>query len=252
VIAPPALVIVGSGIQIGRDLTPAACRHIESADKVLFLVADQIAVRTICDLNPTAESLHSLYRAGGSRMKTYGAMVELILSFVRAGKRVCVVAYGHPGFFAYPMHEAIRCARREGYAASLLPGISSLDCLISDLLIDPGERGIQILDASMFLKRRGRVDATTALVLLQIALAGQRTYRTGCDREGLRRLIDCLRKTYAARHPAVVYEASEFAICQPSIQRVTVGAIGKAAIGLGSTLYVPPVGTSALRHDIGA
>ena len=244
-IVPPQLVIVGSGIQVDRDLTPAACRHIESADKVLFLVADQIAVRTICELNPTAESLHSLYRVGGSRMKTYRAMVELILSFVRAGKRVCVVAYGHPGFFAYPMHEAIRRARREGYDALLLPGISSLDCLISDLLLDPAERGIQVLDASMFLKRRGRVDPSADLVLLQIALTDQSRYQTECDRDGLRRLIDCLRKTYVARHPAVVYEASEFGVCQPSIQHVTIGAIGKAVIGLGSTLYVPPVGVSA-------
>jgi precorrin-6B methylase 1 len=245
VLAQPSLVVVGSGIQIGRDLTPAARRHIESADKVLFLVADPIAVRTVRGLNRSAESLDSLYRSGKLRMDTYRAMVERILSFVRAGKRVCVVAYGHPGYFAYPMHEAVRRARREGYEACLLPGISSLDCLISDLLIDPGERGIQILDASVFLNRHRRVDATTALVLLQIALATKKTFRTTCDREGLHKLVDRLRRTYAARHPAVVYEASEFAVCPPSIQHVTVGAIGEARIGLGSTLYVPPIGAVA-------
>lgn len=244
-IAQPALIVVGSGIQIGRDLTPAARRHIKDADKVLFLVADPIAVRIVCELNQTAESLDSFYRTGKPRMDTYHAMVERILSFVRAGKRVCVVAYGHPGFFAYPTHEAVRRARQEGYEACLLPGISSLDCLISDLLIDPGERGIQILDASTFLNRRRRVDATAALVLLQISLASKKTYSAKCDRAGLRRLVDRLRKTYAARHPAVVYEASEFSVCPPSIQRVTVGAIGEARIGLGSTLYVPPLGAAS-------
>lgn len=243
----PALTIVGFGIQIGRDLTPAARWSIERADKVLYLAGDAVAVRLIEELNPTAESLHTLYGDAKLRSETYREMVERIMSFVRAGNDVCVVSYGHPGLFAYPMHEAIRVARREGFPAEMLPGISSVDCVITDLGLDPGTDGMQIFDASDFLLRRRSFDTATALVLLQIAVTGDPSYQRRYDRYGLAALIALLAKRYGAGHKAVVYEASPYPMSRPSIQRVTVAGITKADVSAGSTLYVPP--KAPLRFD---
>jgi len=53
-------------------------------------------------------------------------MVERTVTFVRWGLNVCAVFYGHPGVFADPAHNAIRLARREGFRALMLPGISAL------------------------------------------------------------------------------------------------------------------------------
>ena len=50
----------------------------------------------------------------------YTEMVERILFFVRKGKKVCAVFYGHPGIFVFSSHEAIRIARAEGYPAVML------------------------------------------------------------------------------------------------------------------------------------
>jgi precorrin-2 methylase len=235
-----ALTVVGFGIQIGRDMTPAARWNIERADKVLYLAGDAVAVRLIEEVNPTAESLHTLYDSAKLRSDTYREMVERIMSFVRAGNDVCVVSYGHPGLFAYPMHEAIRTARREGFPAQMLPGVSSLDCLIADLGLDPATDGMQIFDASDFLLRRRSSNTATALVLLQIAVTGDPSYQRQYDRDGLAALVALLAERYGARHKVVVYEASPYPMSRPSIQHVTVAGINNAAISAGSTLYVPP------------
>ncbi|WP_437898926.1 hypothetical protein [Sorangium sp. So ce124] len=52
-----SLIIVGTGIQWGGQMTLAARRAIEQADRVLFAVADPWNARWIRGLNPAAESL---------------------------------------------------------------------------------------------------------------------------------------------------------------------------------------------------
>ena len=117
------LTVVGTGIAVGLHLTPEARAAWESAEDALFLVGDPVAAALLTGLNPRARSLQEHYRAGRPRLDAYEAMVEEILSPVRAGHDVCTAFYGHPGFFVYPGHEAVRRARREGFEARLLPGI---------------------------------------------------------------------------------------------------------------------------------
>src|SRR5688572_29213898 len=128
-----SLTIVGTGIDIGSHLTPQARFAFEYADEALYLVADPVAVAFLEDINPRARSLADLYEPGRPRLETYEAMVDEILALVRAGRRVCAAFYGHPGIFVYPGQETVRRATAEGFDVRLLPGISSLDCLWSDL-----------------------------------------------------------------------------------------------------------------------
>jgi precorrin-6B methylase 1 len=249
-VAQPALTVVGTGIQIGRDMTPAAKWSIQHADKVLFLVADAVAARTVCELNPNGESLHGLYDVDKPRMQTYREMVDRILWFVRGGYKVCVVAYGHPGVFAYPMHEAIRYAQLEGYSATMLPAVSSVDCLIADLAVDPGTRGMQIFDASHFLFHTRSFDPTVALVLLQVGITGDPGYKIEYGREGLRLLVELLVGYYGGDHEAVLYEAPEYPMSEPLVQRISVAEVADADVRAGSTLYVPPKGKVELNNEM--
>jgi precorrin-3B methylase len=60
-------------------------------------------------------------------MTTYFGMVDRVISLLSTGKRICMVSYGHPGVFAFPMHESIRRARALGFEATMLPAISTED-----------------------------------------------------------------------------------------------------------------------------
>jgi len=231
--------VVGCGIQFASHVTPQARACIERADKVFHLV-DAIAAISLAELNPSAEALDRFYVPARARETIYRAMVEHVLKPVRAGKRVCFVSYGHPGVFADPCHWAIRRARSEGYHGEMLPAISSVDCLFADLLFDPATSGMQLFDATDFLRHRRRFDSASVLVLLQVGLTGELHHRASCNHHGVRVLADVLAQTYGAKHEVILYQASVYAIAEPQIQRVAMRDLSSAPITKASTLIVPP------------
>jgi precorrin-2 methylase len=235
-----SLVVVGSGIQAGGDLTRTAGEHIRRADKLLYLVSERITMNWLHEQNPSAESLHVFYAFDKPRETTYQEMSAHILSYVRRGLSVCVVCYGHPGVFADPMHEAVRCCRAEGYEARMYPGISSIDWLYADLAIDPAVDGCQVFDATDYLVRHRRPDVTGGLVLLQVGIIGEDQLPKESNMRGFRQLVDRLRREYGPDHEVVLYEAAQYVIAAPLVQRVTLAQALELAPTFGSTLYVPP------------
>lgn len=224
----------------------------EQADKLLFLVADPATHYWITRLNPTAESLESFYGERKDRLTTYSEMIDRILACVREGGRVCVAFYGHPGVFVYPAHEAITLARQEGFAARMLPGISAEDCLFADLGIDPGRLGCQSFEATDFLVHNRRFDPNVPLILWQIAMIGELGYRTDrlYNRSGVEVLISVLQADYSPDHEVVVYEASQYPICDPVMKRLALAELPDAPLSGISTLYVPPNAKSAVDRTM--
>jgi hypothetical protein len=246
-----SLVVVGTGISLIGQTTLDAVAHMQRADKLFYVVTSPAAETWIRRLNPTATTLDDCYGEGKPRQKTYREMVDRILAAVRAGCQVCAAFYGHPGVFVDPSHDAIRRARREGYPARMLPGISTEDCLFADLGFDPGENGCQSFEATDFLGYRRRFDPATALVLWQVGVLGEsRVARpTGCRPERLRVLAAFLRRQYPARHPVVVYQAAQFPTCEPIVERTTLAKLPQTTVLPMSTLYIPPKPSRALdRH----
>ncbi len=247
---PGSLTCVGVGIQFGVHAPSGARRAITSADKVLYLAGDHATAAWLEGLNTSAESLHAFYQIDKPRIDTYDEIVERIMSYVRDGKRVCFVTYGHPGVFSYSSHQSIRRARAEGFPAAMLPAVSAIDCLFADLGVDPGNQGLQCYEATDFLARRRVFDPRSALVLLQIGLVGDSTHQEVYRLDGLRLLLDLLRKTYGADHEVIVYEAARFPVCDPAIQPVALSKVLDARISAVSTLYVPPLGPAPIDEDM--
>ena len=98
-------------------------------------------------------------------------------AYAKKGERVVAAFYGHPGVFVAPSHLAIAGARKEGFEARMLPGISAEDCLFADVGFDPGERGCQSFEATDFLLRKRVFDVTSPLVLWQVGVIGVRDYQ---------------------------------------------------------------------------
>lgn len=221
-------------------MTPGARARIQEAEKVLVLTGDPVTTALVRKLNVNAESLNGCYKLGESRIAAYKAMIKLIMRDLRRGKRVCVVDYGHPGFFDYPAHRAIELARREGYSAEMLPGVSALDCLLADLGFDPGDAGCQIHDATEFLIHRRRVDPSTPLILLQIAVTGMFVHTDEAPVAGLQILGRELSKMYEPNHLVVMYTASQYPFAVPQIKRIKIRELPNARPDAVATLFVPP------------
>lgn len=120
-----SLVVVGSGIKFISHLTVEAQAYIEKANKVLFLVNEPAMKEWIIKKNSNAESLEYLYHQFEVRLHAYRAITQYILKILREKRHVCVVLYGHPSVFAQPGLEAVQQAKKEGYYAKILPGISA-------------------------------------------------------------------------------------------------------------------------------
>jgi len=248
-----SLVCVGLGMTLGSHLGPLARSHIEQADVVFAGLSDGIVELWLQRMHKDVRSLQPYYREGTSRMQTYRQMVEAMLAEVRAGSKVCGVFYGHPGVFAWVPHKAIEVARREGFAAHMEPGVSAEDCLYADLGIDPGRFGCQHYEASQLLFYQRRIDPTAYLVLWQVGLVGDQSlarFSTGPAYKQL--LVDVLARDYPLEHEVIIYRTATLPIQQARIERVALGALPQADIGMADTVVIPPARAMQVDHAMRA
>lgn len=169
------MTIIGSGIQ-SLGFIRGEERLIQEADVVFYCVADPATATWIRTLRKDAYDLYMLYGNHKVRYTTYMQMTESMLHFVRLGRKVVAIFYGHPGVFALSPHQAVLLARREGHKAVMRPGISALDCLCADLGIDPAHPGMQTHEATDLLIHQRHLEVSLHLVLWQVGLIGEKGF----------------------------------------------------------------------------
>ena len=244
------LIVAGTGMQLNQ-ITISTKAYIEQAEKVLYLVADPVTEKWIKGKNESAESLQDCYAEGKERLESYKEMVSIILNYVREGKHVCALFYGHPGVFVNPSHEVIKQAKGEGFEAIMLPGISAEDCLFSDIGIDPSVTGCQSFEATDFLLYNRKFDPRSKLILWQVGVIGNLNFNTGIQKNtGVSILCNLLKNYYPSEHEVIIYEAAQYAICAPKMKTIKLENLVDELLTPISTLYIPEFGISLPDKDI--
>lgn len=247
-----SLHLVGTGFNVAGQMTPEALACVKNADLVYSMLGDPASKEWLRRIRPDAESLIPLYAEGKPRLQTYAEMAEKMLSPVREGINVCVALYGHPGVFVNPSHAAVRQANEEGLDARMYPGISAESCLFADLGVDPVARGCQSYEATDFLVCNRIIDTSSSLILWQVGSVGVSTYyrKAFWSREGLEILAERLLAEYPGDHPAVIYEASPFPVCDARIETITIDQLASADVSIISTLFIPPVQLAPVDDEV--
>jgi uncharacterized protein YabN with tetrapyrrole methylase and pyrophosphatase domain len=248
-----SLVVVGVGFDGPPQTTAAAIACMEQADKLFYLVTAPLTVHWLKQLNDTATPLDDLYGKDKGRRQTYKEMTERILVSVREGLNVCAAFYGHPGVLALPPHAAVAQARKEGYPARMLPGISAEACLYADLGLNPGNNGVQNFEATDFLLARRRFDPTSELILWQMGVIGEskgKILQRGRQTERVQVLVDRLLRSYPPSHRVVLYIAATFAGAPPSVRRVALERLPRVQILPRTTVYIPALPARAVDRRI--
>jgi len=236
-----SLVVVGSGIKFMSHLTTEAKAYILQSDIVLYLVNDPAMKEWIQQNNKQTESLDSIYTQYHLRSHCYRAITAHILETLRRNIHVCVVIYGHPTVYAQPALGAVLQAKNEGYYAKILPGISSIDCLYADLLIDPGSCGCQSFEATDFLLRRRKFDPNSHMILFQVGCVGIISHtKSPKNWIGIHLLLKYLNKFYPLEHEVILYEAAQYPCFEPRIEKLALRELMSARISLITTLYISP------------
>lgn len=235
-----SLTVVGTGIESTTQLSVGARAAIRAADVTFFQVADPVSALRVRALCPNTRSLASYFSDDKPRGETYEAICAVVTGEAAAGRHVCLVMYGHPGFYGTAAHEAVRRVRALGMPARMLPAVSALDCLFADLGLDPVRGGLQVYEASHFVQARPPLDAGATLVLLQAGILGERgNTPTPAVQERYRALVGLLAEALGAGREAVLYEAAEYPGANPLVVRFPLGTEDPPQPELRSTLCVP-------------
>lgn len=239
-----SLTVLGSGIEtVGFHMGDKS--RIEQADRVFFCVADPATVVWIRRLRPDAYDLYVLYDDSKPRYTTYMQMAEAMLYSVRQGLDVVAIYYGHPGVFVLSTHRAVEIAKREGHRAVMRSNVCALDCLCSDLGIDPAHPGLQTHEATDMLVRLRRPDVSLHVVLWQVGLIGEMGFRRkGYINQNFSKFIEYIQGFYGEDYPVTNYVASRYPTIKPEIETLPLHRFHDPAIQARvtgvSTFYLAP------------
>ncbi|KAG8720616.1 hypothetical protein FRC08_018689 [Ceratobasidium sp. 394] len=236
------LIIAGSGISSIAHMTLETVSHLKLADKVFYLVSDPVTEAFIQENNKNTVDLGVYYGKSKHRYQTYIEMAEVILREVRAGHNVFCIFYGHPGVCMTSAHRALTLARQEGYAARMLPGISSIDYMIADLEFEPGHNGCMVHQATDLLARNRRLNPSVHNIILQPSIVGAATLEK--ERSKFQLLVDHLARDFGPDHKVVHYVGAALPQSSSAMVVFTIEDLRNEEvadrIGNASTLYIPP------------
>lgn len=251
------LICVGTGMRLAGQLTPIAKSHIETADVVVGAVANHLSRDMLQRLAKEFICLWSYYGDGSDdgkpRNQSYRQMADKIIELVKEGKKVCAAFYGHPGVFACIGHLAMKDLQALGYKTQMLPAISAEDCLVADLGIDPGERGMQSMEATQYLINQRNIDTGGLFIVWQVGIVGDLSLKKFVTSEQkVALLVEKLSRIYPADHQVILYEAATNPLQQARIDYLPLCDITTAPLSQITTLVIPAATTIVADEEFRA
>lgn len=250
------LIIAGSGIKFLSHLTVEVKAAIETSSCVVYLL-NEPAIKKWVSLNSKKSiTLDELYFSSSLRADSYNKIANEIIAILEEHNDIVFLIYGHPTYFSSIVPKLIEKISLEQVDIQIMPGISALDCLFSDLRVDPGVNGLQSYDATEFILYDHAFSKNVHLVLWQIAIIGEIKIISD-DILSLKRqakaleiLYTKLARQYPDEHFLYLYIASQY----PSIpfEAIKIRLIDLLDISIPrlATLYIPPIESNKMRLDI--
>lgn len=233
------LVITGCGIKAISHLNRENQVAIEKADIVFYLVNEPVIEHWIKSNSKQYQSLYELYQSEDCRSNSYVKISDYVLQSFDNFTNVCVAVYGHPLLLSNPIDRLISKASEGNINLTIIPAISSYDCLLADLKIDPFWGCISI-EANALIHEEKHIDNTYHLIIWQIGIINDNKAASERGSSSLDLLINKLLKTHTKSHECIIYEASIYPHIRPKIIRTVISKIDMHKISRLSTLYIPP------------
>ncbi|KIN92474.1 SAM-dependent methyltransferase [Thauera sp. SWB20] len=236
--------IAGLGIAALDQVTPEVERALGKSKEVLYVASGigikeylQTKTSKVTDLSPIS------YKEFDNRSNAYTFMAAKVIEAALSNPPVTLALYGHPVVFAYPPFLVLQMSKALGLKAKVLPGISSMDCLFADLMVDPGQNGVLMYEATDMLLRKRPLIPDVPLILWQVGTLETSLYLNAPSKPNrFNRLVSHLREFYPEDHEIYAYFASIYPLAPPTIYKFPIKSFESHAQVLhgGFTLYVPP------------
>lgn len=244
--SPYDIYILGSGMVGYRQMTPETQAALEKSE-VVYLVHGQEVVKEYIEreLTENVVSLVKEYEPEEQRTRTYERMAETVLSGAEeADGPVSFLLYGHPMIFVSPAKKILTEAPERGLDVEILPAISSMDCLYTDLELDPAANGIQMFEATDLLLRKFELNPDVPAMLWQIGSLETMLYSTASSKpERFTRLREYLEQFYPETHTISLVRTATYPITESERLDFELRNFEQMhdKVNATQTLYIPPV-----------
>ena len=246
------LSVLGLGLRCPEQASERCLRALRQADRV-FLISDSLEKQAwLRQLNPNFYNLMTHYATGKPRRDTYQEMADQVLACLNEGGDAALVSYGHPLVFCDPSRLAIEQTAQAGYQVEILPGVSSIDCLLADLRVDVQNYGLQIYEGHDLLLHAVAVDPRCSQIVFQVPSLGDNTggWLPGRFRGFIRALGEKLAQTFGEDHEVVLYFGSNSPERPTRADRCRLKELHLVEMVSEYTLWVPPLGYECLPPDL--
>lgn len=223
---------------------------IKESECVFYLVNEPATKQWIKDNCKKSVSLDSIYFNFEDRFLAYNAISQELISSTYNYKKICFVIYGHPSLLSASTQTILNLIKQKNLDIDIevLPGISSLDCLMCDLRIDPGHEGIQAFESTLFIHKDFLINTNCHLVLWQIGVVGIKTIiktesdflNNECRKIALQQLQEKLLRKYENDHPISLYVASMYPKIEHQKTDIRLDELLETSIHRLATAYIPP------------
>ena len=190
----------------------------------------------------TVVDLSNAYWTGEDRTVVYRRLVARVMAEVRRGPGVASITYGHPTLFDDVHMTLVRRCQREGLKCVVLPAVSCLDTVCIDLMIDYGDPGLVVFEATDLVMNRRKMNTELHTLVLQVGAFGiDATTDTISDTSGM---FDDLERYLQQYYP----RGHKMMVCYSNDGRgsvkfsVKLGEMRRHEHRMfpGTTLYIPP------------
>lgn len=234
--------IAGLGVRAVDQVTREVERALRASREVLYLDAGVATKAYLEGLCPRVTSLFA-YSQERPRLSAYEHMAVLVIQAALEHPPVTFLVHGHPLVGAHAPFLVLEMARALDLRVEILPGVSALDTLLTDLRLDPVIHGMQMYEATDLLLRRRPLQNDTPAIIWQVGPLETALHSLRVSRpERFTRFITHLRQFYPAQHQVVAIYSSPHPLMPPRVLRFALEDMGEHAEQLhaGFTLYVPP------------
>lgn len=232
--------ILGSGIKSIAHLSYESQLYIKKADVVLYLLNEPIMEEYIKENSNISYDLSKIYYSTENRQECYQKIVDFVIGTIDEYENICTIFYGHPLFCVNPAQKIIELASKKDINIISCPAISSIDCMFSDLNIDPAEYGMQIYMAQDLLNREINISTKSYLTILQAGFINEKGHVHKTINREFDSLKSYLRKFYTPNQTCIIYEATLYEGVNSIIQSVILDDLSKDMISSLTTLILPP------------
>jgi hypothetical protein len=235
--------VIGAGVDPVRHLTIEAIEFLGCCKEIWTNVPIEVFRRLPETLAPAVRSLKPFYKDNQTRRQNY---TDVTLHILARAAELGVVGYltqGHPMIFDSVAFNLFHHGTAQSLQVNLVNGVSSIDTVLLDVRFDPGG-GLQIFEATSFVRNKLKFDTRAALLLFQPSVFGMNTPRltANAPHPNLGNLRDALLAHYPASHIAsFVRSATSFN--PPFMINVEIGALDTVAPSatLASSLFIGPL-----------